>query len=64
MVMETRQLFFLHCEILEHISVHTERHRQAQMLDWQVTDTNGDSKKEKRLEQRLDQTHTATYREK
>ena len=41
-----------------------ERQRQEEMLDWKVTDTNRDTTKEQRFEQRLDQTHTATYREK
>ena len=40
-----------------------ERQRQEQMLDWKVTDTNRATKKDKRFGQRLDQTHTATYRE-
>ena len=63
MIMETRQPFFCILQS-EHISVHTERQRQEEMLDWKVTDTNRDTKKEQRFEQRLDQTHTATYREK
>ena len=62
MIMETRQPFF--CIVTEHISVRRERQRQEQMLDWKVTDTNRDTKKEQRFGQRLDQTHTATYREK